>query len=203
MLNQDFVQMINNELAETADFCVWEGTLTEGIIRSTIEACILFLGYLKTNKRTSTVVFTDNIDGGFLFNIKSTFINDGTEKTYALTMSFEDDGESDEDLYYFTDTPELTEFLKIYAKTNYDIYYCKDTLTGMSTPQIIFYIIPVVFTCVYNFVMGANSPSDGILDVKNCVTFKFDPEGINIKFSPQTKQLFKSDKYLEIMNSES
>lgn len=205
MLNEQFVKMVNNELSQTIDFCVWGNNITEGIIRSTIEASILFLGYLKSNKRTSSIVFTDNIDGSFLFNIKSTFLNDGNDNTYILSMSFEDISENDEDVYYFIDIPELTNWVKIYAKEKYEIYYSDISSAGIQREQdesqLIFYIIPLIFTCIYNYI-NINPESNGILEVKDCVTFKLVQNEVRVKFSPHTKQLFKSDKYIEMINAQ-
>lgn len=204
MLSKEFIQVVNNELSQSLDFCVWGNNITEGIIRSTIEASILFLGYLKPNKRTSSIVFTHHIDGDFLFNIKSTFLNDGNDNTYVLSLNYEDISEGDEDIYYFTDIPELSDFLKIYARNNYEIYYSSSHLGEYNNPdivQITFYIIPVIFTCIQNYVADV-SISQGILEVKDCVRFKLYQGGIKTTFQARVKQLFKSDKYLEIMNNQ-
>lgn len=203
MLNKNFIQMIANELSEDLDLCVWGNNITEGIIRSTIESSILFLGYLKPNRRTSSIIFVDNINQDFLFNIKSTYLNDGNQNTYILSMSFEEENEDDEDIYYFTDIPELMNFIKIYARDNYNIFYSQiskyETFAEQDRAQIEFYMIPIIFTCIYNYV---NNPalSNGILEVKDCVTFKQSMGFIKVKFSSNVKQLFKSDKFSEILN---
>lgn len=203
MINSKLVQMIGDQLSETIDFCVWENNITEGIIRSTIEASIIFLGYLKPNRRTSTIVFTDSVNNEFLFCIKSTFLNDGNENIYVLSMSYEEENEGDEDVYYFIDTSELARFLKIYAEENYGIYYSNIAPNGLiredDENEIVFYIISVVFECLYNFVNNI-SLSNGILEIKDCVVFKSNQDGIKIRFLANTKQLFKSDKFTELIN---
>lgn len=203
MINKNLAQLIGNQLSESIDFCVWENSITEGIIKSTIEASILFLGYLKQNRRTSTVVFTNSIDNSFLFCIKSTFLNDGNENIYVLSMSYEEENEGDEDVYYFIDTPELARFLKIYAEENYGIYYSNispgGSIRDQEENQIIFYIISIVFECLYNFINDI-SLSNGILEIKDCALFKYSQGGIKIKFLANTKQLFKSDKFTETLN---